>query len=122
VKIYLAGGFRSGWQTIAHEALPEHELLDPSKHNLQHVSEYVLWDLDAIRHSDLVIAYMERSNPGGYSLALEVGFAHALGKKIILVEEHPCTERHRYFSMVREVATKTFSSLAEALDFVEPTV
>jgi nucleoside 2-deoxyribosyltransferase len=61
---------------------------------------------------------MEADNPAGYSLALELGYAHALGKHIVLVEEHPNEERYRYFSMVREVANETFATLEQAVDHI----
>jgi nucleoside 2-deoxyribosyltransferase len=120
LKIYLAGGFRSGWQHAVHEELIGHaSLLDPSQHSLECPAEYTRWDLDAIREADCVLAYMEASNPAGYSLSLEVGFAHALAKHIVLVEEHPTPERHRYFAMIREVANERFATLGEALEHIK---
>lgn len=118
MKLYLAGGFRSGWQQRVRAALPEVELFDPSQHNLADPVEFARWDLDAIRQSDAVLAYMEESNPGGYSLALEVGFAHALGKQVVLVEEHPNSQRERYFAMVRTVANLRFLTLDEAVSYL----
>lgn len=119
--VYLAGGFRSGWQGKVHTALKGWRVLDPSAHGLLSPREYARWDLDAITESDMVLAYMERTNPGGYSLALEVGFAKALAKMIILVEEHDSDERRRYFEMVREVADKRFPSLDEAIVYLQDT-
>ena len=66
-NIYLAGGFVSGWQKIAHKALPGFELLDPSSHSLEAPSEYTEWDLSAISQSDMILANMESTNPGGYA-------------------------------------------------------
>ena len=77
--------------------------------------EYTEWDLQAIRHSDIILAYMELHNPGGYSLALEIGYAKALGKKIVFIEEHPENERRKYFDMIREVVDYTFDDLESAL-------
>lgn len=118
MKIYLAGGFRTKWQQQAHLMLTEHEILDPSSHGIESPAEYTEWDLGAIRAADCVLAYMESSNPAGYSLAMEIGYAHALSKPIYFVEEHADANRHRYFAMIREVATKRFSTIAEAINWL----
>lgn len=114
-KIYLAGGFRSKWQEKAKEALGNWQILDPSTHNLPAPKEYTAWDLRAIRDADIILAYMELHNPGGYALALEIGYAKALGKKIILIEEHPDNERRKHFDMIREVVDHNFNDLESAL-------
>ena len=118
-KIYLAGGFRSGWQAVAALRLGSRfELLDPSAHNIQDAVEYTRWDLEAVRQSDIVLAYMEATNPGGYSLALEVGFAKALGKAIFLVDQIEDPVVSRYFEMVRQCANRTFLALDDALEYL----
>lgn len=86
MKVYLAGGFKSGWQK---SVKTHHQLLDPS---LKDETEWTMqkigdWDKDAIRESDIVFAYMERTNPSGFGLSCEIGFAYALGKTVILVLE-----------------------------------
>ena len=118
-KIYLAGGFRSKWQTEATARLAgSFELLDPSAHNIQDPAEYTRWDLEAIRQSDIVLANMEASNPGGYSLALEVGFAKALGKRIFMVDQIEEPAVKRYFAMVRQCSERIFPTLGQALDYL----
>ncbi|MES9902676.1 MAG: nucleoside 2-deoxyribosyltransferase domain-containing protein [Sedimenticola sp.] len=118
-KIYLAGGFKSKWQVIVNNHLSNKYILyDPSMHNIGNPSEYVQWDLAAIDQSDIVLAYMEASNPGGYALALEIGYAKALNKRIILVDEHSSKTRERYFEMVRYVSDKRFNTLDEAIRFL----
>jgi hypothetical protein len=114
--VYLAGGFRSGWQATVSSKLTGFCLLDPSSHALLDPTEYTLWDLDAIRRSDIVLANMEATNPGGYSLALEVGFARALRKEIILVDQIADTTVSRYFEMVRQCCNRVFASLDEAIE------
>jgi nucleoside 2-deoxyribosyltransferase len=117
--IYLAGGFRSGWQSMVHKALDEDcIILDPSQHNLRAVEDYTAWDLEAIRRSDAILAYMENTNPAGYALSLEIGFAHALGKLIVLVDNLD-TDRAKYFEMIREVADCKFSDLMKACVYVK---
>lgn len=116
-KIYLAGGFRSNWQALAKARLDgSFELLDPRAHNIQDPAEYTRWDLEAVRQSDIVLANMEASNPGGYSLALEVGFAKALGKRIFMVDQIEDPLIHRYFEMVRQCSERVFPTLVDALD------
>ena len=116
-KIYLAGGFRSNWQVLAKARLDgSFELLDPRAHNIQDPAEYTRWDLEAVRQSDIVLANMEASNPGGYSLALEVGFAKALGKRIFMVDQIDDPLIHRYFEMVRQCSERVFPTLVDALD------
>ncbi len=116
-KIYLAGGFKSNWQAqVAARLAGSFELLDPSVHNIQDPAEYTRWDLEAIRQSDIVLANMEASNPGGYSLALEVGFAKALGKAIFMVDQVEDPSVKHYFEMVRQCSERVFSTLVEALD------
>lgn len=116
-KIYLAGGFRSNWQAEVFARLSgSFVLLDPSAHNIQDPAEYTRWDLEAVRESDIVLANMEASNPGGYSLALEVGFAKALGKRIFMVDQIRDPSARRYFEMVRQCSERVFPTLGEALD------
>jgi nucleoside 2-deoxyribosyltransferase len=116
-KIYLAGGLRSNWQAqVAARLAMSFELLDPSAHNIQDPVEYTRWDLEALRQSDIVLANMEASNPGGYSLALEVGFAKALGKRIFMVDQVQDPAVRRYFEMVRQCSERVFPTLGEALD------
>ncbi len=118
-KIYLAGGFRSKWQAEVAVCLAgSFELLDPSEHNIQDPAEYTRWDLEAVRQSDILLANMEASNPGGYSLALEIGFAKALGKRILMVDQIKDPLVRRYFEMVRQCSERVFPTLGEALDYL----
>ena len=117
LTVYLAGGFRSGWQAKVAAAVPDLLYKDPSKHGLNDPAAYTEWDLQAIRDSDVVFAYLEATNPAGYALALEVGYAKALGKAVILVDEQSLRSEQvrRYLQMVRSTADVTFDSLAEGV-------
>ncbi|HFI2159473.1 TPA: hypothetical protein ACIDX1_000085 [Pseudomonas aeruginosa] len=117
-KIYLAGGFHSGWQENVKSRLKDFDLLDPGAHGIDDPVEYTRWDLAAVRESEIVLANMEASNPGGYALALEIGFAKALGKEIYLVDQIQDPSVKRYFEMVRQCSTKVFSSLDDAVDYI----
>lgn len=119
--IYLAGGFRSGWQGEVKLRLVEYDFLDPSLHQIQDPMEYTDWDLDAIRRCDIVLGNMEQSNPGGYSLALEIGFARALDKRIYLVDQITEPKMSRYFEMVRQVSDLVFNDLNLAIDYLSNT-
>jgi len=114
-KVYLAGGFRSGWQAQVAAELSQFEILDPSVHNIMDPAEYTRWDLEAIRRSDYVLANMEATNPGGYALALEIGFAKALGKNVILVDQISDPTIDRYFEMVRQCSDFVFHTLLDAV-------
>lgn len=116
--IYLAGGFKSGWQIEAKRRLSGFTILDPSEHNLSDSKAYTEWDLDAVRRCDIVLANMEATNPGGYALALEVGFAKALSKHIVLVDQIEDPVVGRYFEMVRQVSDIVFSALGDAIDHI----
>ncbi|RME04380.1 MAG: hypothetical protein D6816_09775 [Bacteroidetes bacterium] len=118
LRIYLAGGFHSGWQEGVQQQVEQVSFIDPRSHGLKDERQYTTWDLLAIRRSDVVFAYAEASNPALYALSLEIGYARALGKHIVLVEEHPSEQRRRYFGMLRACADVTFSSLNEGVQYL----
>lgn len=118
-KIYLAGGFRTGWQSIVKSKLNDFELLDPRSHDIEDPEAYTRWDLEAVQKAEIVLANMESSNPGGYSLALEVGFARALGKTIYFVDQIEDPSVSRYFEMVRQCSDRIFKSLEGAIEYIE---
>ena len=121
LMVYLAGGFKSKWQEKIIKEVPGVDYLDPSSHGLISKKEYTAWDLAAIKRSDCIFAYMEAPNPGGYALALEVGFAKALGKFVIFIDEKTDSGRlaGRYLDMVAETADVTFNSFGEGLEFLK---
>ena len=96
-------------------------ILDPREDGLEAPGEYTKWDLDAIRQSDWVFAYLETSNPGGYALALEVGFATALSKKILLVDEKSVTDATlaRSLAMLHVCSDACLSSLEEGIEYMK---
>jgi nucleoside 2-deoxyribosyltransferase len=104
--VYLAGGMRSNWQDRVIHAVSGVEWRDPRSHGLTEEKEYTKWDLYAVQECDVVFAYMDHDNPSGYGMCLEMGYAHALGKKIILVDmRSPVDARFRnWMGMARSVA------------------
>jgi nucleoside 2-deoxyribosyltransferase len=116
--VYLAGDPKSGWQSKVCRAIQDLQLLDPSRHDLADPSELARWGLEAIRESDVVLAYLEEEDRNGHALAFELGYAKALGKTILLVREHGTGEEDKYFQTVREVADFCFDSLGEAVSYL----
>ena len=114
-SVYLAGGFQSDWQDQVINACPQFKFNDPRSHNIQSPSDYTEWDLKAVSESDYIFAYMEDSNPGGYALALEIGYAKALNKKVIFVEEYLSDNRNHRFNMVRACADISKTSLSDGI-------
>lgn len=94
---------------------------DPRLHNLEQPAQYVAWDLHFIKQCDLVFAYMEETNPSGYGLAMEVGYAKGLNKTIIMVDEKSPKDAdfERYFRAIHEIADVCFPSLKEGLEFLK---
>lgn len=122
MKLYLAGGMHGDWREQYRVGLPKGtELFDPRKHDLSMAEDYVLWDLTAIEECDILVGYMEEDNPSGLGLALEIGYAKALGKKIILVLDHEFVmqDRYRYFLMAEVCADSTFTDHKEALKLIQ---
>lgn len=116
--VYLAGGLHSGWQDRVMVQARECQYLDPREHGVKDPKGYTHWDLQAVRACDIVFAFLEATNPGGYALALEIGYAAALGKTIILVDEKSAADPAvaRYLEMVREAATYKSSSLHDGIE------
>lgn len=119
--VYLSGGHYSGWQENVMKEANDFEFKDPSKNGLTDPRLYTEWDLEAIRSSDIVFAYLEDSNPGGYGLSLEIGYAAALGKHIILVDEKSLhsTDAGRYLKIVQATSNVVFDSLSEGINYLK---
>jgi nucleoside 2-deoxyribosyltransferase len=112
--VYLAGGMRSEWRERVKAEVPGHAYNDPCEHGLDAPKQYTAWDLAAIRASDVLLGYMEADNPSGVGLALEVGYAKAMGKMVIWVDG----KAGRYFAIVRHTADIVFSTIDEATQFL----
>ncbi len=116
--VYLAGGLISQWQEkIISELNGQFSFFNPAQHAIENGEEYTAWDLHYVRRADIIFAYMEASNPSGIGLSVEVGFARALGKTVILVDERSANDlafAHR-FHIVRETASITLNTLSDGL-------
>ena len=85
MKVYLSGGMKSNWRNEIKQFVSA-IWIDPCEHGLNIASEYTIWDLAGIRNCDVVFAYLEKDNPSGLGLMLEIGYAKALNKVVILVD------------------------------------
>ena len=119
--VYLSGGHYSGWQENVMKETNDFQFKDPSKNGLTDPRLYTEWDLEAIRSSDIVFAYFEDSNPGGYGLSLEIGYAAALGKHIILVDEKSLhsADAGRHLKIVQATSNVVFDSLSEGINYLK---
>jgi nucleoside 2-deoxyribosyltransferase len=117
--VYLSGGLSTGnnWQDIVKQNSPGYRFIDPRTYQFNESGEkltseeYTKKDLANIRLSDCIFAYMDKNNPSGYGLSLEVGYAKALGKKIIMVDEM----NKNYMEIVRCCADYLFDNLEDGI-------
>ena len=125
-KVYLAGGFRSGWQDEV-KKVEGFDYLDPKvKERPQGVyipmtlNEYGTWDLHFIKQCDIVFVYAERTNTSCIGLAVESGYAKGIGKTIILVLE-PNHEiiKDNYLQFLKKAANITFENLQDGIDYLK---
>lgn len=119
-RVYLSGGHRSGWQDQVIRSCPELEFVDPRIHGLERPELYALWDLHHVRQSDILFGYMESTNPSGIGLALEAGYARALAKAVVIVDERSAQDKRfaRDFAIVRSAADVALDSLEEGIEFL----
>ena len=117
--VYLAGGFGPfDWQAEVMAQYPDLQFYNPRNDQPRGCvteEEYTQWDLEAIDKSNTVFAFMEESNPGGEGMCLEVGYAHAQGKRIIYVGRAR-GKRDRSFGMVRACAERHYKTLNDAFN------
>lgn len=118
-RVYLAGGFKSGWQDRVMAQCKTFKFADPRSHSLIEPQHYTAWDLQALRSCQVVLAYAEAKNPGLYALSLEIGYAKAAGSLVLLVDERSTDPTSgRYFAMVRATADLVFDDLDEAINYL----
>ena len=121
-KVYLAGGMKSGWQDrIINKFENKFIFFNPCDHCLSVSKQYTTWDLHFLKKSDLVFAYLEKDNPSGIGLTLEVGYAKALNKTVILIDERSKIDEDFAikFKIVRDSASIVFDDLESGLNFLD---
>lgn len=120
-SIYLAGGFRGGWHDSIIKQLGDSFIFyNPKSHNLESPNKYTHWDLFHIDKCDILLGYMSKDNPSGYGLALEIGYAKAKDKLIVLIDERSKVDQSfaRYFAICNECADVICHSLEETAKYL----
>lgn len=118
-NVYLAGGFNSDWREKV-KACANVSFIDPKEKEQKKEfqwDEYGCWDLHFIKQSDICFVYMERSNPSGFGLSVEIGYAKGLGKTVILVLETG-HEKDSYLTFLMTVADVTYDNLDDGINFL----
>lgn len=120
-KIYLAGGMKSGWQTkviswMNEQQISSHQtsIYNPVDHGLTYPKLYTACDLHHIRGCNIVFAYLEESNPYGAAMASEIGYAKALGKTVVFVNESD----RKGFAFVEEMSDFVVRKLEDGLSIL----
>lgn len=120
IKVYLAGGMKGDWQDQLIGIIGERAaFIDPRTHGYTSEDEYTDWDLKGVRDCDVLFAYMEKSNPSGYGMMLEIGYAKAMGKVIIFANQGMADDRKGYFGMARACADAQFTTFGHGLSYLE---
>ncbi|MBU2072714.1 MAG: nucleoside 2-deoxyribosyltransferase domain-containing protein [Gammaproteobacteria bacterium] len=115
MKIYLAGGFHSGWQDRVKLEAPQHNYFDPRIDADQRFAyRWTQQEIDGLKRCDLVFAYFESDNPSGMGLAKEIGWATILDKPVIYVDEH---DRINVF--LAACSQRIYSSFSSAVDYIK---
>jgi nucleoside 2-deoxyribosyltransferase len=81
---------------------------------------YTTWDLHGVKQCDILFGYMEEINPSGYGLAAEIGYAKAMGKTIILVDERSVVDdafKYKY-AFIHNIADVVFDNLDEGMEYL----
>lgn len=123
-KVYLAGGMnKSNWQGKVIKTVGKKGFLfyNPREHSLSDSKQYTFWDLFYVKQCDILFAYMQDTNPSGIGLTLEIGYAKALSKSIILVDEKSKNDSTfaRRFKIVQQSASIVFENLDEGVNFLK---
>ena len=121
--IYLAGGMKSDWQHIVINKYYNNSnavFTNPQNHGLNNPKLYTTWDLHGVKQCDILFGYMEEINPSGYGLAAEIGYAKAMNKTIILVDERSAVDdafRYKY-AFIHNIADVVFDNLDDGMEYL----
>ena len=124
IKVFLSGGMNeSNWQQEVIDSVGKDGYIyfNQREHFLSKSKEYTMWDLFYVKNSDVVFAYMQKDNPSGFGLTLEIGYAAALGKQIILIDEKSSLDElfAQKFKIVRESSSIVFESFSDGINFLK---
>ena len=121
-KVYLAGGMTNNWREKIIEKFSDRlTIYSPIDHKLKDENLYTVWDLHFVKKSDIIFAYMEADNPSGFGLTLEIGYAKALSKTIILIDEKSKNDNDfaKKFMIVRKSSSVIFEDFIEGVRYLE---
>jgi len=111
VRVYL-GGCKGNWREKFIEENPDCLCYDPFRHSPQGaLMIFTKADLDAIKDSDVVVFYIAYHIYTG--ACLEAGYAHALGKPIVLI----FTLKGYIDPLLLGVSRKVFTDLDLAIEW-----
>lgn len=117
--VYLAGGFNSDWRDKV-KLCTNVEFIDPKEKEIKKEFtwfEYGCWDLHYIKQTDICFVYMEKTNPSGFGLSVEIGYAKAMNKTVILILENG-HEKDKYLQFLKTVADVVYDNLDEGISFL----
>jgi len=120
MKIYLAGGMKSGWQDTVRRSVSHHTYYDPRGHGLVEWPLYSAWDFGMVAACDWVFGYFEDTNPSGFGLCGEMAYGKGLGKRVIFVDETSAVNelRKRHLRLFEWLADVYFTDLDSGIDFL----
>lgn len=84
ITVYLAGGMKTDWR---HRLKGGKNFMFYDPCDIKDGANFTIWDLAAIDNSNIVFAYLEMENTQPIGMMLELGYAKAQGKYIILCDE-----------------------------------
>ena len=124
IRIYLAGGFHTNWQEkVVEEFKHTNELIffNPKEHGLTKSDEYFFWDILKLEKCDIILAYLEKTNPLALGLVFELGYAKGLGKKVILVDDKTSfdSDYAKQFSLAKKSVDLELNSLDDAINYLK---
>ena len=125
MNIYLAGDLRTNWRDAFREQAPDFTYLDPQDHyHIKEETAYTFLDLLQLEQADLVVANLDPANPSLYGTSLEIGYAVAQGKSVLIIDQLTPAgdERARWFGMARSVSHIVVASVADAIDVLNAMV
>ncbi len=114
--VYLSGGIRREWRNSVKERFKDVDFIDPMETYTPYASVYAWRNLQSITDCDIVFAFIEPTNHSGIGLSFELGYALALGKHTIFIDQSG-TNRFEY--PANAVASYVVGDFEEAMAILE---
>lgn len=87
MHVFLSGDTRTEWQSEIVDMFPDHSFFDPRTVSDMPYKKMAEIERNWVDQSDIVFAYLNKSNPYGYGTCFELGYAVAKKKMIIYIDE-----------------------------------